>query len=187
MMSNNTAEDNNMNLAMPVDETRDHVKGPKDAAVTLVEYGDFECPDCGAAYPTVNEVVKRLGNKLRFVYRYYPLVESHPHAEHAAEMAEAAAAQGKFWQMFDTLYQNQRHLSDANLMQYAQEIGLDTQRVEREMQNETYTKRVEEDVESGDASGLEGTPTFYINGQYYDGAYNVDAIQAALEQAAGGK
>ena len=186
-MSNNTAQDNNMQLAAPVDETRDHVKGAANAPVTLVEYGDFECPDCGAAYPTVNEVVKRMGNRLRFVYRYYPLVESHPHAEHAAEIAEAAAAQGKFWEMFDMLYQNQRHLSDANLMQYAREIGLDTQRVEREMQNEAYTKRVEEDVEGGDASGLEGTPTFYINGQYYEGAYNVDAIQEALEQAAKGK
>lgn len=186
-MSNSGAQDNTVQLAAPVDERRDHAKGPSNAPVTLVEYGDFECPDCGATYPTVNELEKRMGDRLRFVYRYYPLVDSHPHAEHAAEIAEAAAAQGKFWEMYDKLYQNQRHLSDNNLMHYAESIGLDTQRLEREMQNETYTQRIEEDLNSGDASGLEGTPTFYINGKYYDGAYNVDALQAALEQAANGK
>lgn len=101
----------------------------------------------------------------------------------AAEIAEAAAAQGKFWEMYNALYQNQKHLSDANIMEYAKSIGLDIANVEREMNNSTYTKRVEEDLESGDQSGVEGTPTFYINGVYYDGAYNVDAFQAALEQA----
>ena len=186
-MSNNSAQDNSVQLAAPVDEKRDHVRGPSNAPVTMVEYGDFECPDCGAAYPTVSELIQRMGDRMRFVYRYYPLVDMHPHAEHAAEIAEAAAAQGKFWEMYDKLYQNQRHLSDDNLMQYATSLGLDTQRIEREMQNETYTKRIEEDLESGDASGLEGTPTFYINGAYYDGAYNVDAFQEALEQAANGK
>ncbi|GAC1425097.1 MAG: hypothetical protein NVS4B11_36250 [Ktedonobacteraceae bacterium] len=186
-MSNNLAEDNNVQLATPVDERRDHAKGPSNAPVTLVEYGDFECPDCGAVYPTINELEKRMGNHLRFVYRYYPLVESHPHAEHAAEVAEAAAAQGKFWEMYDKLYQNQRHLSDNNLMQYAESIGLDTKLLDREMQNGTYTKRIEDDLDSGDQSGLAGTPTFYINGKYYDGVYNVDAFQEALEQAANGK
>lgn len=184
---NNTAQDNNGQLAAPVDEARDHVRGRNDAPVTLVEYGDFECPDCGATYPMVNELEKRMGDKLRFVYRYYPLVESHPHAEHSAEVAEAAGAQGKFWEMFDTLYQNQRHLGDADLMKYAREVGLDTQRVEHEMEEGTYERRVEEDMESGDASGVEGTPTFYINGQYYDGDYSVEAMEKALERAAGGK
>ena len=186
-MNDNSATENNVQLAAPVDEKRDHVKGPANAPVTMVEYGDFECPDCGAAYPTVNELIERMGDKLRFVYRYYPLVESHPHAEHAAEVAEAAAAQGKFWEMFDVLYQNQRHLSDAHLIEYAKSVGLDTDLLDREMKAGTYTKRIEEDLDSGDASGLEGTPTFYINGQYYDGAYNVDAFQEALEQAAGSK
>lgn len=182
-MNDNLAEDNNVRLAAPVDEKRDHVKGPSDAPVTLVEYGDFECPDCGVVYPTINELEKRMGNKMRFVYRYYPLVESHPHAEHAAEVAEAAAAQGKFWEMFDMLYENQRHLSDAHLIEYAKSIGLDIDLLDREMKAGTYTKRIEEDLDSGDQSGLEGTPTFYINGQYYDGAYNVDAFQEAVEQA----
>ena len=183
MMNNNSAANNNIQLAAPVDEKRDHIHGPNTAPVTLVEYGDFECPDCGIAYPTVAKLMERMGDKLRFVYRYYPLVESHPHAEHAAEIAEAAAAQGKFWEMYNALYQNQRHLGDANLMEYAKSIGLDIDNVEREMNNSTYTKRVEEDLESGDQSGVEGTPTFYINGVYYDGAYNVDSFQAALEQA----
>lgn len=183
-MNTNSAEDNNVQLAAPVDERRDHVKGPSNAPVTLVEYGDFECPDCGAAYPTVNELEQRMGNRLRFVYRYYPLVDSHPHADHTAEVAEGAATQGKFWEMYDALYQNQRHLNDNNLMQYAKSIGLDTQRLEREMENGTYTQRIEEDLESGDQSGLEGTPTFYINGMYYEGAYNVESFQEALERAA---
>lgn len=182
-MNDNSAEDN-VRLAAPVDEKRDHVKGPSDAPVTMVEYGDFECPDCGAVYPTINELEERMGDKMRFVYRYYPLVESHPHAEHAAEVAEAAAAQGKFWEMFDALYQNQRHLSDAHLVEYAKAIGLDIDLLDREMKAGAYTKRIEEDLDSGDSSGLEGTPTFYINGVYYDGAYNVDAFQQALEQAA---
>ncbi len=186
-MNNNSAEDSNVQLAAAVDEKRDHVKGPSNAPVTLVEYGDFECPDCGAVYPTVNELEQRMGNRLRFVYRYYPLVESHPHAEHAAEIAEAAAAQGKFWEMYDTLYQHQRHLSDNNLIEYAKSIGLDTARLDREMEAGTHTKRIEEDLESGDQSGLEGTPTFYINGVYYDGAYNVEAFHEALEQAANSK
>ena len=183
-MNTNSAADNNVQLTPPVDEKRDHAKGSADAPVTLVEYGDFECPDCGAAYPTVNELLQRMGDRVRFVYRYYPLVDSHPHAEHAAEVAEAAAAQGKFWEMFDMLYQNQRKLDDDALMQYARAIGMDTQRLNDEMLKAVYTKRVEEDLASGDKSGVEGTPTFYINGVYYDGAYNVDAFQRALEQAA---
>ncbi len=182
-MSNNSAEDNSTQLTPPVNETRDHVHGPANAPVTLVEYGDFECPSCGIAYPTVAKLMERMGDQLRFVYRNYPLMESHPHAEHAAEVAEAAAAQGKFWEMYNTLYQHQKELDDDHLMEYATAIGLDTQRLDREMKNETYTKRVEEDLDSGDQSGVEGTPTFYINGVYYDGAYNVDAFQEALEQA----
>ena len=184
IMSNNSAADNNVQLTPPVDEKLDHIHGPANAPVTLVEYGDFECPDCGIAYPTVGKLMERMGDQLRFVYRYYPLVEMHPHAEHAAEVAEAAAAQGKFWEMYNELYQHQRQLDDDHLMQYAQAIGMDTQRLDDDMQKAVYTKRVEDDIASGDQSGVEGTPTFYINGMYYDGAYNVDAMQEALEQAA---
>ena len=184
-MNSNLANDNNVQLTPPVDDKKDHFKGSADAAVTLVEYGDFECPDCGAVYPTVNELMQRLGDKLRFVYRYYPLVDSHPHAEHAAEVAEGAAAQGKFWEMYDELYQHQRKLDDDSLMQYAQAIGMDTQRLNDDMEKAVYTQRIQDDLESGDKSGVEGTPTFYINGAYYAGAYNVDAMQEALERAAG--
>ena len=184
-MNSNLANDNNVQLTPPVDDKKDHFKGAADAPVTLVEYGDFECPDCGAVYPTVNKLMQRMGDRLRFVYRYYPLVDSHPHAEHAAEVAEGAAAQGKFWEMYDELYQHQRKLDDDSLMQYAQAIGMDTQRLDDDMQKAVYTQRIQDDLESGDKSGVEGTPTFYINGVYYAGAYNADAMQEALEQAAG--
>jgi Thioredoxin len=116
-------------LALPISEERDHIEGPADAPVTLVEYGDYECPYCGAAYPIVKEVQPRMGEKLRFVFRNFPITTSHPHAEHAAEAAEAAAAQGRFWEMHDYLYEHQRGLTDKDLHQYADELGLDVDKV----------------------------------------------------------
>ena len=112
-------------LTMPVTEDRDHIQGPADAPVTLVEYGDYECPYCGAAYPIVKEVQARMGERLRFVFRNFPITTSHPHAEQAAEAAEAAAAQGSFWRMHDVLYENQKRLGDEDLRTYAQQVGLD--------------------------------------------------------------
>ncbi len=170
-------------LTPPVSE-RDHSKGSDNAPVTLVEYGDFECPDCGRAYPIVTELQKRLGDRLRFVYRHYPLMEMHPHAEHAAEVAEAAGAQGKFWQMYDYLFQHQKELDDAHLQTDAEVVGLDVERFDREMTDEAYVRRVEEDIESGDQSGVEGTPTFFINGAPYEDSYDLETFQAALERAA---
>ena len=122
-------------LTQPVSE-RDHVQGPPTAPVTLVEYGDYECPYCGAAYPIVKEVKRRLGDRLRFVFRNFPLGNMHPHAEHAAEAAEAAAAQGKFWEMHDELYEHQRALDDAQLEGYAGAVGLDVERFDREMEGQ---------------------------------------------------
>ncbi len=120
-------------LTVPVDEDRDHFQGPADAAVTLVEYGDYECPYCGAAYPIVKEVQARMGDRLRFVFRNFPITTSHPHAEQAAESAEAAAAQGRFWEMHDVLYENQRHLEDEDLHAYAEQLGLDVERLGKEL------------------------------------------------------
>jgi protein-disulfide isomerase len=166
-------------LTIPIDEARDHVQGPADSPLTLVEYGDYECPYCGAAYPIVKEVQARLGERLRFVFRNFPLANSHPHAEHAAEAAEAAAAQGRFWEMHDLLFENQSRLSDHDLGSYAGRLGLDAERFERELASHVHADRVHEDFMSGVRSGVNGTPTFYIDGTRYD--YDVDTLLAALE------
>ncbi|MDX6491371.1 MAG: hypothetical protein QOD43_1616 [Gaiellaceae bacterium] len=172
-------------LTLPVDDERDHVQGPADAAVTLVEYGDYECPYCGAAYPIVKEVQARMGDRLRFVFRNFPITTSHPHAEQAAESAEAAAAQERFWEMHDVLYENQRHLGDDHLLGYAEQLGLDVERFGKELAEHVHAPRVREDFMSGVRSGVNGTPTFYINGMRHDDSYELETLLAALEEAAG--
>jgi protein-disulfide isomerase len=171
-------------LTVPVSEDRDHVQGPADAAVTLVEYGDYECPYCGAAYPIVKEVQARMGERLRFVFRNFPITTSHPHAEQAAEAAEAAASQERFWEMHDVLFENQRRLGDPDLHAYAEELGLDVERFDKDLAEHVHTPRVREDFMSGVRSGVNGTPTFYINGVRHDDSYEVDTLLAALERAA---
>jgi protein-disulfide isomerase len=171
-------------LTVPVTEDRDHIQGPADAAVTLVEYGDFECPYCGAAYPIVKEVQDRMGERLRFVFRNFPITTSHAHAEQAAEAAEAAAGQGRFWPMHDLLFENQRRLRDRDLHGYAEQAGLDVERFDSELAEHAHAARVREDFMSGVRSGVNGTPTFFINGARHDGSYEVEALLAALERAA---
>ena len=171
-------------LTLPVSE-RDHVQGPATAPVTLVEYGDYECPYCGAAYPIVKEVQARLGDQLRFVYRHFPLSQAHPHAEHAAEAAEAAGAQGQFWAMHDTLFENQRALDDAYLRLYAESLGLNLERFDDEMLRHVHAGRVREDFVSGVRSGVNGTPTFFINDVRHDGSYDLATLLQAIEAAAG--
>ncbi|HMJ00491.1 MAG TPA: DsbA family protein [Gaiellaceae bacterium] len=171
-------------LTMPVAEARDHVQGPADAAVTLVEYGDYECPYCGAAYPIVKEVQARMGDRLRFVFRNFPISTSHPHAEQAAEAAEAAAIQGPFWQMHDLLYENQKRLSDDDLRAYAETLGLDLESFDRELAEHVHAARVHKDFMSGVRSGVNGTPSFYINGARHDDSYDLETLLAALERAA---
>jgi protein-disulfide isomerase len=171
-------------LVLPVSDERDHIQGPSDAPVTLVEYGDYECPYCGAAYPIVKELQARTDGRLRFVFRNFPITTSHPHAEHAAEAAEAAAAQGRFWEMHDHLYEHQRQLEDADLHEYAQQLGLDVGTFDREFAGHVYAERVREDFMSGVRSGVNGTPTFYINGTRHDGSYEFDTLLAAVERAA---
>jgi protein-disulfide isomerase len=170
-------------LTNPVSE-QDHSQGPASAPVTLVEYGDYECPYCGAAYPFVKEVQRRLGDRLRFVFRNFPLTNAHPHAEHAAEAAEAAGAQGRFWEMHDYLYEHQRALTDQDLAAYAAEIGLDADRFDADMTAQAFTARVRADFISGVRSGVNGTPTFFINGQRHNGPYDVESLLAAIERAA---
>ena len=162
---------------------RDHTIGPADAPVTLVEYGDYECPYCGRAFPIVQEVRRRLGDRLRFVFRNFPLTQIHEHAEHAAEVAEAAAAQGKFWPMHDWLYRHQIALDDNALLEGAGELELDVERVRRELTDGTYRARIREDFMSGIKSGVNGTPTFYINGVRHDADYDIATLLAAIEQA----
>jgi protein-disulfide isomerase len=171
-------------LTVPVDVDRDHIQGPADASVTLLEYGDYECPYCGAAYPIVKEVQDRMGDRLGFVFRNFPITTSHPHAEQAAEAAEAAGSQGRFWEMHDTLYENQRRLGDDDLRSYAARIGLDLESFERDVAEHVHAPRVREDFMSGVRSGVNGTPTFYINGVRHDDSYELETLLAALEQAA---
>ena len=163
---------------------RDHARGPATAPVTLVEYGDYECPHCGRAYPIVKQIQKRMGAQLRFVFRNFPLQEIHPHAEHAAEAAEAAGAQGKFWEMHDRLFERQFALEDENLAEYATQLGLDAKRLSADLVARSFQPRVREDFRSGVTSGVNGTPTFFINDARYDGAWDVAPLLAALERAA---
>ena len=171
-------------LAVAVDDDRDHIQGPADAAVTLVEYGDYECPYCGAAYPIVKELQARMGDRLRFVFRNFPISTSHPHAEQAAEAAEAGAAQGRFWEMHDLLYENQTHLRDQDLHAYAEQLGIDVVRFDKDLAEHVHAPRVREDFMSGVRSGVNGTPSFYVNGARHDDSYDFETLLAALERAA---
>jgi protein-disulfide isomerase len=166
-------------LTVPVSE-RDHVLGPETASVTLVEYGDFECPFCGAAYPSVVQVRKLLGDDLRFAYRHFPLSKIHPHALPAAEAAEAAGAQGRFWEMHDLLFANQRALGPDHLLGYAEALGLDLERFALELREHTHEPRIRDDFMSGIRSGVNGTPTFFVNGVRHNGGYDPESLLAAI-------
>jgi protein-disulfide isomerase len=157
---------------------RDHIQGSIDAPIMLLEYGDYECPYCGQAYPTIKDIQERLGDRLCFAFRNFPLVNSHPHAQHAAEAAEAAGAQGKFWEMHDLLFENQEALDDEDIVQYATTLGLDANRVISDVLAGTHAARVREDFRSGARGGVNGTPTLFINGVRHEGT--PDSLLAAL-------
>ena len=172
-------ETETVKLTLPVAQ-RDHIQGLDTAPVTLVEYGDYECPYCGQAYPIIKQVQKNLGSKLRFIFRNFPITQIHPHAQHAAEAAEAAAAQNKFWEMHDYLYEHQQALDDNQLEKYASRLGLDITQFNHDMASHAYAQRVREDFLSGVRSGVNGTPTFYINGIRYNGSCNLETLLKTL-------
>jgi protein-disulfide isomerase len=171
-------------LVLPV-RADDHASGPEDAPVTLVEYGDYECPYCLMAFPILKGIRRRLGARLRFVFRNFPLTKIHPHAQHAAEAAESAAAQGKFWEMHDIIFENQHALADEDLLRYAKILRLDVDRLARELAEGTHAKRVRDDFRNGVRSGVNGTPTFFINGERFDGMWRDEgAFARVLREAA---
>ena len=162
---------------------RDHQFGPRDAAVTVVEYGNYECPQCARAHLVIKDVADRLGSTWRFVFRNFPLTTSHPHAEHAAEAAEAAGAQGLFWEMHDYLFLHQDSLADRDLVRDASLLGVEEPQFVEDLRDRKLAARVREDFLSGARSGVNGTPTFFINGVRYDGPVETGSILAAIEWA----
>ena len=172
----------NIKLTLSVSESRDHIQGPVNAPITLVEYGDYQCPYCGQAYMIIKEIQERLGSKLRFVFRNFPLTKVRPDAYKAAMAAETAAAQGKFWEMYDYLFKHGQVLTDDNLRRSAAKLGLNVARFDREFLDRTYSSHVDEDIQSGKSSGVKSTPTFFINGDRYNNSWDLDTLLSALDE-----
>jgi protein-disulfide isomerase len=170
-------------LTLPV-SNRDHIQGPPTARVTLLEYGDYQCPYCLQAYPIMLDIQQHLGDSMRLVYRNFPITTAHPDAQQAAEAAEAAGAQGKFWEMHDYLFEHQSRLDDVALLSYAADLGLNLDRFARDLQTHAFAARVREDFLSGVRSGVNGTPKFFINGLRHDGAWDLETLTAAILSAA---
>jgi protein-disulfide isomerase len=171
-------------LTEPVKPERDHIRGSFNAPATLVEYGDYQCPFCGTAHLVVEAVRETLGNELCFAFRHFPLTTVHPYALGAAEAAEAAGAQGKFWPMHDLLFEDQDHLAPPDLVARARVLGLDIDRFENDLRGDVYHRRVQTDFLSGVRSGVQGTPTFFVNGVRYAGEPDYQSLLAALQVAA---
>jgi protein-disulfide isomerase len=168
-------------MLKPPVSSGDHIQGDERAPIILVEYGDYQCPHCGHAYPIIKQVQKHFGKRLGFVFRNFPLNESHPSAEDAAETAEFAATQERFWEMHDALFENQDALGIPLLLELAQKLGLSADDLNRALQDEQYTQRVKEDFLSGVRSGVNGTPTFFINGHRHDGPFEFADLVEAIE------
>jgi protein-disulfide isomerase len=160
------------------------MQGPATAPVTLLEYGDYECPHCGRAYPIVEELRHKLGAGLRFVFRNFPLTQSHEHAEMAAEAAESAAEQGRFWEMHHSLFTHQNALEKSHLVEYASQMGLDLGQFAHSLSTRAFQGRIREDFMSGVRSGVNGTPTFFINGVRHDGPFDLSSLFVAIQEAA---
>ena len=171
-------------LKVPV-TSEDHGQGPESAEVTLVEYGDYECPHCGRAYPIVKRIQNHFGKRLRFVFRNFPLSEMHPHAEGAAEAAEAAGAQGKFWEMHDLLFENQDRLGGPLYLEFAQELELPIAALRKALEDGTYKPRIRADFSGGVRSGVNGTPTFFIDAHRHDGPFDFQDLVLAINEAMG--
>jgi protein-disulfide isomerase len=169
-----------MSLRVPVSDN-DHSEGDKNAAIVLIEYGDYECPHCGAAYPVIKKLQKHFGSKLRFIFRNFPIAESHPHAVTAAYVAEASALQGKFWPVHDLIYEHQQNLSTQLLLSLAESAGVDIKKLSQDISTPAVTDRVEKDLEGGARSGVNGTPSFFVNGYKYEGYHEYDRMRKDLE------
>src|SRR6266850_4995364 len=169
-------------LALPVSDRRDHIRGNPTGRATLVEYGDFECPYCGRAHPIVKELMRRMGEDIRFVFRHFPMTQIHPQAELAAEAAEAAAAQGKFWEMHDALYEHQDEFGPDLVATLAKRLRLDTSRFEDDLVSGRFRDHVNRDFMGGVRSGVNGTPTFFVDGMRYDGILDEPSLEAVLRQ-----
>src|ERR687890_678065 len=169
-------------LTVPVNIGSDRIRGSINAPITLVEYGDYECPYTGMAYPIIKEIMKQFGDKIYIVFRNFPLIDIHPHAQHAAEAAEAAAAQDKFWQMHDYLFEHQKALDDHHLLEYAQKVGLDIERFKKEFSGHIYAPIINESLRNGIDSGVEGTPTFFVNGVHYEDSWDLDTFSNVLKK-----
>jgi len=178
------AHSNDTKLASSIDPT-DHVRGPDTAIVTVVEYGDFECSACGRAYGGVKTMLRRFRSDMRHVYRHFPQREVHFHAEMAAEAAEVAAAQGKFWEMHDRLFENQLHLKEKSLRTYADEIELDLDRFDYELREHVYLQRIQEHIDSGHRYEVRGTPTFFVNGELVDVSFGILPLEEAIVRCLG--
>ena len=164
----------------PAVSNNDHIQGSADAAIELVEYGDYQCPYCAQAYSIIKSLQRSFGKNLKFVFRNFPLTEMHPYAMNAALAAEAAALQNKFWEMHDYIYEHQQRLDDKSLLGYAEKLGLDLKRFKNDIKLDTLTNKVEQDFESGARSGVNGTPSFYVNGKKYNGDWELDAFEEFL-------
>ena len=175
-------QDTTARLRIPVTE-RDHVRGPVDAPVTIVEYGDFQCRFCGAAYPNLAEVLRQRADMVRLAYRHFPITNVHPYAESAAETAEAAAARGRFWEMYDWLYQHQDQLDPVHLSLGVEQIGLSPEEIAAEVGRQEYADRVRQDFVGGIRSGVNGTPTLFVNDVRHDGGYDLAELLAVVDAA----
>jgi protein-disulfide isomerase len=172
----------NTKLSLLVTESRDHIQGPITAPVTLVEYGDYECPYCAQAYLITKEIQERLGDKLRFVFRNFPITKIRPHAYETALAAEAAAAQGKFWEMYDYLFKHGQAVTNDSLRRSAASLGLNLTKFDSEFYERMYSNHIDEDIQSGNSSGVKGTPTFFINGELYNGSWDLDSLLGTLDE-----
>jgi protein-disulfide isomerase len=176
------AASGDLELQVPI-EPRDHAQGPADAPVTLVEYGDYECPYCGKTYPIIKQLREKLGDRLRFVFRHFPLNNVHRHAGIAAQAAEAAAGQGKFWAMHDMLYEHQEELADIDIVRFALRIGLEVYQFQADLSADRHAGKVLRDYEGGVVSGVSGTPALFVNGKRYRGPIAYEPLLAAVESA----
>jgi protein-disulfide isomerase len=187
MKSKGTTSKEIKKLTLPVNIGSDHIQGSVNAPLNIVEYGDYECPYTGMAHPIVKEIIRQFGDKLYFVFRNFPLNDIHPHAQAAAEAAEAASAQDKFWEMHDYLFEHQKALDHSHLLEYAKKVGLDIERFKMDLADHVYTSLIDESLKTGIKSGVEGTPTFYINGVRYEDSWDLQTFSETIKRHLGGQ